>query len=42
MQSDKARFDLQEKANALSQNLPLELIEVDKVWPAKEAEKAWE
>ena len=40
MQADKARIDLQEKANALARNPPPELIEAAKAQAAKEAEKA--
>lgn len=40
MQADKARMDLQEKANALARNPPPELIKAAQEQAAKDAEKA--
>ena len=39
MQADKARIDLQEKADALARNPPPELIQAAKEQAAKEAEQ---
>jgi hypothetical protein len=40
MQADKARLDLQEKADALARNPPPELIEAAKAQAAADAAKA--